>query len=284
MRHVATVGVLAALGRRLRPLNRAIFGIPEGGLARVRWFYFVFAVASTLSCVVPVVMNSGIGAEEKVFALVALGLLAAVRIAELRRGQLLAAWTELPQMVAVAVAASAAGPLGPGVGLFFTGCFFRAVYGSTARTVVTTVGAVGLLGACAAETLTGDWQQAFVGQAFGIVAATLLTRLLLVTLQRQNHDVISKERLLTSVFDALDVSVIVDGGQDGVALMNRAARQLSEELGLPAPPRTWSGPAAIYAGDGATRLSPDQMPVARAQSGQHRKTFCVSLPDVGTSP
>jgi hypothetical protein len=75
MRHVSTVGASAALGRQLRPLSRAIFGIPEGGLARVRWFYFVFAGASTLSCVVPVVMNSGIGAEGKVFALAALGLL-----------------------------------------------------------------------------------------------------------------------------------------------------------------------------------------------------------------
>jgi hypothetical protein len=58
-----------------------------------------------------------------------------------------------------------------GIGLFFSGCFFRAVYASARRAALATVGAVALLAACASTTVPG-WQRSFASSALGIVVVS----------------------------------------------------------------------------------------------------------------
>ncbi len=251
-------------------------GLPAAGLARARWFYWAFSFAVNVSCIPAIVMQSDAAPGFKAAGLAGLATLMVVRIAEFRRNRLLPFWTELPQAVALAFAATAAGPLAGGLGLFFTGCFFRAVYASTRRTILVTLGAVALLAACASATVPG-WQRTFTSQAFGIAAATLLTRMLVVTLTRQNELAAGNERLLSAVFDNLDVSVMVGGTADGPHMMNRAARGLHEGLGLPEAPSPWHDAVAVYAGDGLTPLLPDEMPAARALRGERVRDMALVL-------
>ncbi len=264
---------LGSRGRRL--LGRCDLAPPAEGLARARWFYLVFAAAVSALCVPAIVLHPGLGTAGTAAGLAGVVALLSVRVHEFRRNGLLPLWAELPQAVALVLAARAAGPLDVGVGLFFTGCFFRAVYASTQRTLLTTVAAVVLLAACASPD--PGWERPFVSQAFGIGSATLLTRLLVATLQRQNHRIVSNEQLLSTVFDTLDVSVMVGPRADAPSTMNRAARTLSAELGLPEPPEPWNTTVDVYGRDGVTALTPEQMPAALALQGERVQDMDLTL-------
>ena len=163
-----------------------------------------------------------------------------------------------------------------GIGLFFTSCFFRAVYASTRRTLLATFATVVLLGGCARDS-GPDWHGQAVSQSFGIVAATLLTRVLVAALTRQNELVVANERLLTAVFNNLDVAVTVGAGAHAPALMNPAAHALNGALGLPDRPVAWHDHFEVYADDGRTGLPREQMPEALALSGQRARDRSVVL-------
>jgi diguanylate cyclase (GGDEF)-like protein len=254
--------------------------LPPVGLARARWFYWAFAVFVAITCIPAIAFHPTGGAAMQVAGLAGVAVLVAARTAEFRRGRLLSVWNEVPLALALGLAASAAGPLEAGVGLFFTSCFFRAVYASTSRTLVATVGAVVLLAACA-RAGGEDWRGPVVSQALGILAATLLTRVLVAALTRQNELVIANERLLAAVFDNLDVAVTVGAGADAPALMNPAARELNLSLGLPEGPAVWHDHFEVYADDGRSRLPRERMPEALARSGQRVRdqTVVLRLPD-----
>ena len=238
--------------------------VPTSGLARARWCAWVISLAVSVSCIPAVVLQADVGL--RVAGLVGLATLMSVRVTELRRSRLLPAWTEVPQGVALALAATAAGPLAVGVGLFFSDCFFRAVYASARRAALATVGVVALLAACASITVPG-WQRSFASNALGIVVVTLLARVV-AALMRQNELVVRNERLLTALFDNLDVSVMVEGNPEAPGMMNRAARGLQDGLGLSGSPLAWHDTVAVYEGDGRTPLPPEQMPAALAFRGE----------------
>jgi len=259
----------AAVFGRAPALNRpGRWARPAGGLVRARWYYLMFVLVVGVSCVPPIVLGAHTGSWWKAAGLAGLAGVLAARVWEYRRDRLLPLWAEAPQALALVAAASTAGPLTSGLGLFFTGCFFRALYGSTRRTVAATVGWIALLGLAASIGPGANWQGQFVSQAFGIATATLLTRLLLGTLLAQNQAVVDNERLLAAVFDNLDVSVIVGGAVGSPALMNRAARLQAAALGLPAAPAAWHGAAEVYEADGVTRVAAQDMPDARARRGE----------------
>jgi diguanylate cyclase (GGDEF)-like protein len=256
--------VAAEAGGRARLHPPPGLRIPTTGLARARWSAWAISLAVSLCCIPAVVVQADVGLRAA--GLVGLATLMSVRVTELRRGRLLAPWTEVPQGVALALAATAAGPLAVGLGLFFSGCFFRAVYASSRRAALATVGAVALLAACASASVPG-WHRSFVSHAFGIVVVTLLARVL-VALVRQNELVVRNERLLAAVFDNLDVSVMVEGSSGAPGMMNRAARGLHDGLGLPGAPRAWHDSVEVYEGDGRTPLPPEEMPAALALRGE----------------
>ena len=263
-------GLVARYGLRL----------PAVGLDRARWFYWAFACVAAAWCVPAIVGRPTGGPLLQAAGLAGVVVLVLMRTCELRRGRLLPVWNELPQAVALGAAASASGPLTAGVGLFFTTCFFLAVYASTVRTLLSTFASVGLLAACA-SAVDQAWHQMFFTQGLGIVPATLLTRVLVAALTRQNDVVLASERLLTTVFDNLDDAVTVTSDAHAPALMNRAARELNLALGLPAGPVQWSDHLAVFAADGQTPLPREQLPAVLALTGERiqDRSVVVGMPD-----
>ncbi len=224
----------------------------------------MFVLVVGVSCVPSIVLGVHTGSWWKAAGLAGLAGVLAARVWEYRQDRLLPLWAEVPQGLALVAAATAAGALTAGVGLFFTGCFFRALYGTTRRTLAATLGWIALLGVSASIGSGVNWQEQFASQAFGIATA----RLLLGTLLAQNQAVVDNERLLAAVFDNLDVSVIVGHGQGTPALINRAARLQATALGLPAAPAAWHSAAEVYEADGVTRVAAEDMPDARARRGE----------------
>lgn len=263
-------------------MSRWGLALPAAGLERARWFYWAFACVVALPCIPAIVLRPGQHVLMQAAGLGGVAVLLTVRTAEFRRGRLLSAWSEVPLAVALGSAASAADPLGAGLGLFFTNCFFRAVYASTRRTLIATLGSVVLLAACA-QANGEDWQGSAATQALGIVAATLLTRVLVAALTRQNETVIANERLLAAVFDNLDVAVTVGAGASAPALMNPAAQALNHSLGLPDRPVKLHDHFEVYADDGRTPLPRSQMPETLALTGQRvrDRSVVLGLPDGG---
>jgi len=264
---VAKTGRAAVAGEPARS-SRRWWALPAGGLRRARWYYLMFVLVVGVSCVPSIVLGVHTGSWWKAAGLAGLAGVLAARVWEYRQDRLLPLWAEVPQGLALVAAATAAGALTAGVGLFLTGCFFRALYGTTRRTLAATLGWIALLAVSASIGSGVNWQEQFASQAFGIATATLLTRLLLGTLLAQNQAVVDNERLLAAVFDNLDVSVIVGHGQGTPALMNRAARLHATALGLPAAPAAWHSAAEVYEADGVTRVAAQDMPDARARRGE----------------
>lgn|GEM_PF-5216799 len=253
-------------------LSRSGLGMPAAGMERARWFFWVFDLAGILSCVPPILLRSGLGLGAgagalRVGGVVGLVVLATVRIVETRRRHLLPVWSELPLVLALGFALFAAGPLSSGMVLLFAGCYFRAVYASIARTLAATLASVALL-AATARVSSPDGQDVLVTVVFGLLVSTTLIQMLVAPLARQYKQVSRSERLLSAVFDNLDVAVVVRPTDDAPALMNQAALTLYAQLGLPAPPEVWGDSVAVYDADEANLLRPEQMPTARALSGQ----------------
>ncbi len=270
----------SAAGARVRRFRwPSSLTIPAAGIARARWFYWAFDFAAIVVSVILMALPFGPNTRAPALTaagLVSLAVLLGVRISEFRSGHLLRAWTEFPLLLVLGIAVAAVGPLSAGLVLFFTSCYLRAVYASTRRTLAATLGTVALVAATAWGSTPG-WVNTTVAVGLGLLASTVLIRLLVATLTHQHRQVVGGASLLGAVFDNLDVAVVVGPTDNAPAMMNQAARTLYAELGLAAPPARWDDSLGVYAADGVTALGPEQLPSALALAGQRVSDLIVVL-------
>lgn len=90
-----------------------------------------------------------------------------------------------------------------------------------------------------------------------------------ISVRKHIEDELAREReLLSVVLDSIDVGVVVCARDGAITLFNRAAQDI---LGLPpasVPPELWAADFQLFAADGKTRMTPEQMPLSRALDGE----------------
>ena len=272
--------------RFFRDLARR-YGPPPSGLHRVRWFFLCFAVFSYLTAPLQLPFGSPSPPAFWWAALPAIGYLLWRRLREYRNGALQPpAWDAL-EFVALVVALVIIGPLSGGLGVFYTGNFFRLVFGSTIRTIV---GALTYLLALFVASWWADqlspmpgapWQQQFFPHVMGVGIPTLLMWLMLTTML-SHQDVLAAERqLLTAVLDNVHSAVVAAHADGTPILRNRAALALYRELDLAESPALWHESVNLYRGDALTPFRPEDVPMLRVLEGQRVRDaeLTMGLPD-----
>ncbi|MBG0831232.1 PAS domain S-box protein [Planomonospora sp. ID67723] len=78
-----------------------------------------------------------------------------------------------------------------------------------------------------------------------------------------------KQVFLQALLDSLDTGVVACDSEGRLALFNRALRDIHGVPEKPVDVDAWAGDYHLFAPDGETRLSAEQVPLARAFAGEH---------------
>lgn len=265
--------------RRWRP--------PPDGLDRARWFYLVFTVFMLVTGTFQIPFTSPMPPAWWLGAVPAVGYLLWRRMREYRLGALQPPNQDIIEALAVFVVLLTVGPFTAGLGVLYASVFFRAVFGSAPRAVLTCLIYLLALSASAwyAEQLsptTGTpWQQQVMVHVGGLLFSTFALRLLLTTLGAHQRNLASNEKLLATVLDNIDTAVIAFDSAGLPVLRNQSALNLYAELSLPEPFPLWHEGVTLYHRDGCTPMQVEDLPMWQVLRGQEvrEQELTLGLPD-----
>ena len=263
------------------------YGPPSGGLDRVRWFFLCFTVFFCVTAPLQVPFTSPVPPAFRLAGLPAIGYLLWRRLREYHNGELQPPVWDALEFVALVAALVVIGPLSGGLGILYSGTFFRLVFGSTSRTIIGCCGGVlALWVSCwwvneLSATPDGSWQQQFFPHILGIGVPTVLMRLMLTTMLAHQNALATERQLLTAVLDNVD-SAVIAAHPDGMPILrNRAALDVYRELGLAESLGRWHESVTLYRGDVLTPFRAEDLPMVQVLRGERVRDAEVTmgLPD-----
>lgn len=265
--------------RRCRP--------PQEGLHRARWFYLVFTVFMLVTGAFQIPFVSPVPPAWWPGAVLAVGYLLWRRILEYRLGALQPPNRDVIEALAVFVVLLNVGPFAAGLGVLYASVFYRSVFGSALRAVLTCLIYLLALSASAwyAEQLSATtgipWQQQVMVHVGGVLFSTFSLRVLLTTLLAHQRKLEENEKLLATVLDNIDTAVIAFDSAGLPVLRNQSALDLYAELSLPEPPQLWHEGATLYHRDGCAPMPVEDLPMWQVLRGQEvrEQELTLGLPD-----
>jgi diguanylate cyclase (GGDEF)-like protein len=249
----AALRTLADLARRA----------PRRGLRAAQWYFLLFALLCIASAAAAVLMQPA-AAPVRAAGLAFLLLVAAVRIAEYRRGRPLAWPVDLVEITGLVLLVSAL-TLQPARSMLFGCLMVRAVIGRIGRVLTLQLGFIAVvLGAFMVQDLD---RAAVAGDITGMVLSPIALFLLRALLQSGEVDRDRQHRLLSTLLYNLPTGVLVADLTGRPTLVNQALRRLLHwpdraEAALPL-----AGTVPLSAADG-TAVAAGDRPLARALNGE----------------
>ncbi len=244
------------------------------GLAQVRWAFLLFSLAMAVVALPGLLLVPGMNGLWRAVHAVAVGVLVFRWLSEYRRGLSAPGWEAL-DAAALLLLCLHGDPL-PAVGLFYGASYWRAVSPHTPRAV----GAISAYGALfvAVILLSGSVPPPIaIGPAVGLVTSSLLIHLVVTTMSRHERNLRRERTFLDAVLENLDAGVVACDARGDVTLVNEAARRLH---GAPVQTTSAAGLPSrygLFAPDGVTPLTPDQVPMTRALGGEQVRNLEVVL-------
>jgi diguanylate cyclase (GGDEF)-like protein len=251
----------------MTPMAQTIAGlvrrVPRHGLRAAQFYFLLFALLCIVSAA-GAVATRPVPAPVRAAGLLLIVLVAALRIAEYRRGRPLAWPVDLAEIGGLALLVSTL-TLQPARSMLFGALMFRAVIGGVRRVLILQTGFIAVvLGASVAEGMDGA---AVAGDLTGLVLNPIALVLLRSLLHAGERDRERQHRLLSTLLFNLPTGVMVADMTGRPTLVNQALRRLlhwpdREDSALPlanAVPMTTTGGAEVAAAD---------RPLARALRGQ----------------
>jgi len=96
--------------------------------------------------------------------------------------------------------------------------------------------------------------------------------------RRKAEDELFKEqRFLRAVLESIEAGIAACGESGILTLFNRAAREMHGLPLEPLPPERWADHYSLYAADGKTPMSQDQIPLYRALRGDHVRNVEMTI-------
>ncbi len=87
---------------------------------------------------------------------------------------------------------------------------------------------------------------------------------------------------LEAVLDSVEVGIVACDANGSLTTVNRVIREAYPDLPLPLPPTEWPERFSLYLPDGTTKMTPEQVPLFRALTGEHLSGMeVVSTPKGG---
>ncbi|MBU2669045.1 GAF domain-containing protein [Actinoplanes bogorensis] len=130
---------------------------------------------------------------------------------------------------------------------------------------------------CVTDDKPRRWSEEDLATVRDLAAATESE----IALRLVHSEIADDRAFLQALLDSLDTGVAACDSEGRLAFFNHALRQIHGADATPGPPDTWSQKYGLYAADGHTPLAADQVPLARAYTGEvvEGQQLVVPAPD-----